>query len=205
MNNEKDAKKKFKLDGVIKGVGIYTIIAAALYITTAALKQNGYMLINTKIEYWLCFAMLVGIFVILARFIMNLPKRDVNKKVVRISSIALCVALIFLSFIYTKNGINDSLKLAATLKSPDGKHTVLLMRSDVALTDDDGATTVYTLYRAMPRRNAVFCDSKATEDFILIRDDKNADIEMQWTETGLILSTQGAAIENCDRITLDFE
>ena len=205
MNKEKDAEKKFKLDGIIKGVGIYTIITAALYIITAVLKQNGYMLINTKIEYWLCFAMLVGVFVIIARFIMNLPKRDVNKKVVRISSIALCVALIFLSFIYTKNGINDSLKPAATLNSPDGKQTVLLMRSDVALTDDDGTTTVYTLYRAMPKRNAVFCDSKATEDFILIKDDKEAEIEMQWTENSLILSTKGAALEGCDSITLNLD
>lgn len=194
-------KRKFEFDTYYKVVGSYSAITILLYILIQNLETSGYKLINTAIVYWAWFAMVVGIVLLVARFIANLPRSQSTRRTVKICAIVMSVVSIVMMFFITTGNIKDGWHVCAQLKAPEGDRTILLMRSDLTIkADENKPEKIYTMYGAYPRINAMFCDPKCTNDTILLLDDPDAEIKMEWSDGELTLFTEGSAVDGMDTI-----
>ncbi len=200
-------ERAFRLTTYYKIVTIYTLIMAIAYGALYYARTRGYQLINAPILYWLWYALVIGIILLLGKYIANLPKSDSTRRGVRISVGIVSVATLFVSYITVINQIDSGLMKYATLDSPDGKHSVIVMKADTkipATTTEEAK--VYTIYAAYPRINQFFCDSSGPLDVIMLLNDEDALLSKEWTENGLILTSTSDNVQGNDntiQITFD--
>ena len=199
-------ERAFRLTTYYKIVTIFTILAALGYGALYVARQQGYQLINTSTLFWLFYALIIGVILLVGKFIVNLPKSESTRRSMRISVGIVTVLTIFVMYVNVVSQLDSSLHKYATLKSPDGKHTVIVMQANIkiAATKTEEAK-VYTAYTAYPKINRYFCDSSGDPDVILLLDDQNAVLNKEWTDNGLILSTDSEAAQGDNTINLTFD
>lgn len=199
-------ERAFRLTTYYKVVTIYTLIVAIVYGALYYARTRGYQLIEAQILYWLWFALVIGIILLVGKYVANLPKNEATRRGVRISVAIVSIATIFFSYMTALSQIDSGLMKYATLTSPDGAHTVIVMKADtkIAATATQEAK-VYTIYAAYPRVNKFFCDSSGKLDVIMLVDDEDASLSKEWTDNGLILSTDGETVDGQNTIELTFD
>lgn len=192
-------ERQIRLKKYYKVVTIYTLVVAIIYGALFIVRQQGYQLINAQILYWLWFALAIGVILLVGKYIANLPKDESTRKGVRISVALVSIATILFSYMTTISKIDSGLMKYATLTSPDGVHTVIVMRADtkIAATETEEAK-VYTAYTAYPRINRFFCNTKGYDDFILLYNDEAATMNKEWTDDKLILTVDSDALQSED-------
>ncbi len=200
------SERGFQLTTYYKIVTIFTLIVAVGYGALYIARQQGYQLINTSALYWLWYALVIGIILLVGKFIANVPKSESTRRSVRISVSIVTVVTIFVMYVNVVSQLDSGLHKFATLESPDGEHTVIVMQADVkvAATETEAAK-VYTVYAAYPKINRYFCDSSGNPDVIMLLDDQNATLNKEWTENGLILSTDSEAVQGDSTIEITFD
>ncbi|MGI6238907.1 MAG: hypothetical protein ACOYI5_04685 [Christensenellales bacterium] len=188
-----------------KVVTVYIIIVAIAYGALRAANAAGYMLINTTAEYWLWYALVIGVILLVGKFIANIPKNPNTQRGVRISVGIVSVVTIFAMYAFMVSRIDNGFSRYAAITSQDGAREVIIMRADVdvAATQTEDAK-VYTLYTAHLRLNRFFCETRKGSEVIMLIDDPDATLDYEWTENGVTLKTAGNAIENLDTLTLTF-
>jgi len=199
-------ERAFRLTTYYKIVTIYTLIVAVAYGALYYARTRGYQLIEAQVLYWLWFALVIGIILLVGKYVTSLPKSESTRRGVRISVAIVSIATIFFSYMTALSQIDSGLMKYATLTAPDGAHTVIVMKADtkISATDTEDAK-VYTIYAAYPRINKFFCDSSGEMDVIMLLDDEDATLSKEWTENGLILSTDGDTIDGQNTIEITFD
>ena len=199
-------ERTFRLTTYYKIVTIYTLIVAIAYGALYYARARGYQLINAPILYWLWYALVIGIILLLGKYIANLPKNESTRRGVRISVGIVSVATLFFSYMTVASQIDSGLMKFATLTSPDGAHTVIVMKADtkVPATETEEAK-VFTIYTAYPRINRFFCDSSGDLNVIMLLNNEDASLSKEWTENGLILSTDAETVDDKNAIELTFD
>jgi hypothetical protein len=199
------AERAFRLTAYYKIVTIYTLIVAIAYGALYYARTRGYQIINAPILYWLWFALVIGIILLVGKYVANLPKSESTRRGVRISVAIVSIATIFVSFMNVVSQMDSGLMKYATLTSPDGAHTAIVMKADarIAATATEQAK-VYTIYAAYPRINRFFCDSSGELDVIMLLNDEDATINKEWTEKGLILTANSDAVQGDNTIEVTF-
>ena len=191
-----EEKRRFVFDTYYKIVGILTLIIAIAYCALHSLGQNGYMLINTTILYWMWFALIICIILLLGRFVANIPQNPLTRKSVKICVAIVSVITIFMTYLSCIQRIDYDLHQCAEIVSDDGAHDIVVFRADMES---------LTVYKAYPRRNSVFCDSSATDDVIMLIDGADVDLKKEWTDDSLRLFVESGAIEGMESITIPLD
>lgn len=194
-------ERQFRLTTYYKVVTIYTLIVAVAYGALFIARQKGYQLINTTALYWLWYALVIGVILLIGKFVTNLPKAESTRRSVRISVGIVTVVTLFAMYVNVVSQIDSGLHKFATLDAPDGQHTVIVMKANVkvAATKTEEAK-VYTVYAAYPRINKYFCDSSGAVDVIMLLNDEDASLSKEWTQNGLILSADSDAVQSEDGV-----
>lgn len=189
-------ERRFQLTAYYKIVTAYTLLVAIAYGGLYVARQQGYQLINTTVLYWLWYALVIGIILLVGKFVTNLPKSESTRRGVRISTGIVTVVLLFAMYVNVVSQIDSGLHKFATLKSPDGRHTVIVMKANVrvAATETE-EEKVYTVYTAYPKISRFFSDSSGETDVIMLLNDETALLNKEWTENGLILSSDSPAVQ----------
>lgn len=197
-----EAGKKFQLTAYYKVAGLFTIICGALYAAVRVLAGKGYMLINTSIQYWLWYALIIGMLLVLGRYISDRPVNPTTRKAVKITTSIVTICLLLLLYAQCINMIDNGLQKYAVKTSEDGKRTVVIMQDIVTMEDDthtgeDGQPTAvnYITYRAYPQINKYFCDSSmekdSAENMIWLMDNETKQVKGVWS-TGDSVATLNA-------------
>ncbi len=187
-------ERQFHLTTYYKIVTIYTLITAIAYGALYIARAKGYQLINASILYWLSFALMIGIILLIGKYVANLPKSESTRRGVRIAVAILSIAIIFMSYVRIVSQIDSGLMKYATLTSPDGAHTVILMRANTRFPATETADAkVYTTYAAYPKLNRYFCETNGYTDFVMLLDDEDAPVNMEWADDSLTLTVNSDA------------
>lgn len=200
------SERAFRLTGYYKIVAAFTLVVAIAYGALYYARTKGYQLINAPILYWLWFALVIGIILLVGKYIANLPKSESTRRGVRISVGILSIATIFVSYINVVSQIDSGLMKYATLTSPDGAHTAIVMRANITgARDEAGDANRYTIYTAYPRINRFFCDAGGEADIIMLLNDESAALNKEWGDNKLILSTDSQAVQGDNLIEVAFQ
>ena len=201
-----EERPRFKWDAYYKITAAYTVLVAIIYCVLFSLRSNGYMLINTTIQYWLWFALVIGIILMVGRIISNLPKQPMARKSVKICVSIFSIIMIFMLYLNCISSIDNNWHKCATLTSEDGRNTILVMRMDVTIEGNaDNETTVYTIYSAYPQINKWFCNPNATEEIIMLKDGQDQELKMEWGQDQLKLYVEDGALEEMDSILVPLD
>lgn len=190
--NTAESGKKFQLTAYYKVAGLFTIICGILYAAVRVLASNGYMLINTGTQYWIWYALVIGLLLVIGRYISEKPKTPTTRKAVKISVSIVSICLMLLLYAQCINMIDNGLQKYAVQTSPDGTRKVIIMRDlmtvgDGNATDEEGntATIDYVTYRAYPQINRFFCDSSKEKDsgenMIWLMDNEKKQVKAVWS------------------------
>lgn len=215
-------KSRLKMDLYQKVVGVIAVIVAILYCSVMGFANKGHMLINTSIQYWLWFAVIICIILFIGRYIMKIPRGAGGRKVAKIAVAIVSIVFIYMTYLSCIDGINASWQQCAEIKTEDGKGSVVVFRIDVDLTEDgeeaeEAAETEetaepaedkaesYTLYSAYPRINSMFCNSKATDDLIMVQDGMDVELKMEWIDGDLKLYVEEKALEGMESILVKMD
>ena len=201
------SERAFRLTSYYKIVTVLTLIVAVAYGALYVARQKGYQLINTSILYWLWYALIICIILLIGKFLSNLPKNESTRRSVRISVGIITVCTIFAMYVFTISQIDNNFSKYATLDSPDGAHQVIVMRADVKVAKTEtNPAKVYTLYGAYEKLNSFFCKNNPGEaDIIMLQDDPDAKLDYDWSGNTVTLSTSGNTTEGSDTISLTLE
>jgi len=194
------AEKKFRLTLYYKITGIFTILVAILYAAMRIVQGKGYVLMNTGLQYWVWYALVIGVVLVLGRYISDMPKSQGTRKIVKIVVSIATICLLLLTYVQCIQLIDSGYFKYATIESPDGEHTVVIMRqnlSNAAISEEEIAedeTVNYTFYKAYPVINKYFCDTRGDEDFnmIALKEAPDARIYPTWNEDGTLTLTTDA-------------
>lgn len=214
-NQEANKESRFKLDLYQKIVIAITVVVSVLYCAVYTFAQKGQMLINTATQYWLWFAVVICVILLVGRFVMKLPKRESTRKALKMGVAIVSLILIYMTYLSCVESIEAGWAQCAEITSEDGKHSVVVMRIDVDLTGDEEETAEteaaeetdkaesYTLYSAYPRINKYFCDNTAQDNLIMIRDGLDVELKMEWIDGDLRLYVEEKALEGMDSILVE--
>ena len=191
--NSAEAGKKFQLTMYYKVAGIFTIICGVLYAGVRVLASNGYMLVNTSMQYWIWYALVIGLLLLLGRYISEKPVNPTTRKAVKICTSIVTICLLLLLYAQCINMIDNGLQKYAVQTSPDGTKNVVIMRDIMSVegNSDDAAegevvTIDYVTYRAYPQINRFFCDSSKEKDsgenMIWLMDNEKKQVKAVWSE-----------------------
>lgn len=197
--NAAESGKKFQLTMYYKVAGLFTIICGILYAVVRVLAAKGYMLINTGTQYWIWYALVIGLLLVIGRYISEKPQTPTTRKAVKISVSIVTICLMLLLYAQCINMIDNGLQKYAVQTSPDGTKNVIIMRDlmtvgDDSATDEEGntATVDYVTYRAYPQINRFFCDSSKEKDsgenMIWLMDGDKKQVKAVWS-TGETIHT----------------
>jgi len=197
--NAAESGKKFQLTMYYKVAGLFTIICGILYAVVRVLASNGYMLINTGTQYWIWYALVIGLLLVIGRYISEKPQTPTTRKAVKISVAIVTICLMLLLYAQCINMIDNGLQKYAVQTSPDGTKSVIIMRDLMTVEDDkntaeDGSpvTVDYVTYRAYPQINRFFCDSSnekdSGENMIWLMDGEKKQVKAVWS-TGETIHT----------------
>lgn len=197
--NSAESGKKFQLTMYYKVAGVFTIICGALYAAVRVLASNGYMLINTSAQYWIWYALVIGMLLLLGRYISEKPTTPTARKVVKIVTSIATICMLLLLYAQCINMIDNGLQKYAVQTSPDGKNTAIIMRDLMTVEDadnmnEDGTPVAvdYVTYRAYPKINRFFCDSSnekdSGENMIWLMDGEKKQVKAVWS-TGETIHT----------------
>lgn len=209
-------KGRMKMDLYQKIVGVLAVVVAILYCAVMGFANKGQMLINTSIQYWLWFAVIICVILFIGRYIMKIPKGAGGRKFAKIAVAIVSIVFIYMTYLSCIDGINASWQQCAEIKTEDGKGSVVVFRIDVDLTEDREETEEtaepaedradsYTLYSACPRINSMFCNSKATDDLIMVQDGMDVELKMEWIDGDLRLYVEEKALEGMDSILVKMD
>ena len=169
------AEKKYYLRTYYRVAGGYTVIAAVLNIVRYVLEKQGYALINTSIRVWLGFALAIGIILVVGRLVNDLPKSKDVQRTVKICVAIMSILTLFAMYFFALKTIETSPYKWKEYSSPDGKHTVIVMRQDVyPMVDVNGTIAVNG-----EATNMIADDEKATaqpEGSVENEDGKEAEV-----------------------------
>lgn len=190
--NSAEAGKKFQLTMYYKVAGIFTILVGALYAAVRVLASKGYMLINTSLQYWIWYALVIGMLLLLGRYISEKPANASTRRIVKIVTSIATICLLLLLYVQCIDMVDNGLQKYAEQTSPDGNKTVVIMRDLMTVEDDknvgeDGNPVAvdYVTYRAYPKINRFFCDSSnekdAGENMIWLMDGEKKQVKAVWS------------------------
>lgn len=198
------AEKRFRLSMYYKITGVMTIIVGLLYAAMRIVQGKGYVLMNTGLQYWIWYALIICIILLVGRYISDMPKNAGTKKIVKVVVSIATICLLLLTYVQCIQLIDSGYFKYATIESPDGEHTVVIMRQNLTnatiaeeeIAEDE--TVDYTFYKAYPVLNKYFCDTRGDEDFnmIALESAPDAKIYPTWNEDGTLTLTTDAAEEN---------
>lgn len=188
-----ESGKKFQLTAYYKVAGIFTIICGLLYAGVRILADNGYMLINTSMQYWIWYALVIGLLLLIGRYISEKPTTPTTRKAVKICVSIMTICMLLLLYAQCMNMIDNSLQKYAVQTSDDGERTVIIMRDIVTMEDDKNLTedgqpvaVDYVTYRAYPQINRFFCDSSnekdVAENLIWLMDAEKGQVKAIWSQ-----------------------
>ena len=197
------AEKKFHIGMYYKVTGGYTLVVAILYAVQRALNSKGYIMINSTLPYWLWYALVIGILLVVGRLIANLPKNNVTRRAVKVCVAIVSIFTLFAMYLQCISRIDTECNQYAVVDSPDGKREVVIMRANLTISKaaqegEDAQDKQYTLYKAYPKLNAVFCDGRDNTDMIWLVNDPDAKLNYEWSDNGLRLYTEGNAMETTE-------
>ncbi len=180
---------------------VFTGIAALMFVIIRTLHGKGYFLINTTIEIWVKYAILLGALIIGGRYFSDLPKMPSSRKIAKVVMALIVIGIMFVGYFNGINQIDTGYFKVGAYKSPDGQHEVLVFKSNKQFIDLEGETNVFTYYVAFPKINSFFCGGSkyeeiGYEDFgnmIWLNNDADAPTEIKWNENGNVftLTTTG--------------
>ena len=127
------AEKKFHIGMYYKVAGGYTLVVAILYAVERVLNSRGYLLINTKIPYWLSYALVIGILLVVGRAIANLPKEKIPRTVTKITMSVISVIILYFMFQVIDVRIRQDFRVQDVIPSLDGSIEILVMRADTVI------------------------------------------------------------------------
>jgi len=198
------AEKRFHLNLYYKVAGIFTIIVGAIYAAMRIVQGKGYALMNTGLQYWIWYALVIGVILLLGRYVSDMPKNQGTRKIVKVIVAIATICLLLLTYIQCIQLIDSGYNKYAIIDSPDGEHRVVIMRQNLtnaAISEEEIAaedTVDYTFYKAYPVINKYFCDTRGDEDFnmIALKAAPDAKLYPEWNEEeGTLLLTTDAAPE----------
>lgn len=198
------AEKKFRLGLYYKVTGIFTIIVGILYAAVRIVQNKGYVLMNTGLQYWVWYALVIGVLLVLGRYISDMPKTPGTRKIVKVIVSIATICMLLLTYVQCIQLIDSGYYKYATVVSPDGQHEIVIMRqnlSNAAISEEEiaeEATVNYTFYKAYPVLNKYFCDTRGDKDFnmIALKDAPDAKLFLTWNEDGTLTLNTDAAEES---------
>lgn len=211
-NKEESKESRFKLDLYQKIIIAITAVVSILYCVVYTLGQKGYMLINTATQYWLWFAVIICLLLLIGRFVMKIPKGATGKKSAKICVAVVSLILIFMTYLSCVESIEAGWQQCAEIPSEDGEQSVIVMRIDVDIPEDEENVPEgeepeiiksYTLYSAYPRINSFLCDNSAQENLIMLENGKDVELKMEWIEGDLKLFVEEKALDGMDSILVE--
>ena len=187
-----EAGKKFQLTMYYKVAGTFTVLVGVLYAAVRMLASKGYMLINTSMQYWIWYALVIGMLLLLGRYISEKPVNPSTRRIVKIVTSIATVCVLLLMYVQCIDMIDNGLQKYSTQTSPDGSRTVVIMRDIMTVEDDknlneDGTPVAvdYVTYRAYPKINRFFCDSSNEKDsgehMIWLMDGEKKQVKAVWS------------------------
>lgn len=197
------AEKRFRLNMYYKLTGGFTIIVAIIYAAMRIVQSKGYVLMNTGLQYWSWYALVIGVLLVVGRYISDMPKNPGTRKIVKVIVAISTICMLLLTYVQCIQLIDSGYYKYATIDSPDGQHKVVIMRQDLsnaAVSEEEIAaeeTVDYTFYKAYPVLNKYFCDTRGDEDFnmIAIKSAPDAKVFPEWNEEDGILTLRTDAAE----------
>ncbi len=198
------AEKKFRLGVYYKLTGVFTIIVGLLYAAMRIVQNKGYVLMNTGLQYWIWYALVIGVVLVLGRYISDMPKNAGTRKIVKVIVAIVTICLLLMTYVQCIQLIDTGYNKYSVIDSPDGQYKVVIMRqnlSNAAVSEEEIAaeeTVDYTFYKAYPVINKYLCDTRGDEDFnmIALKSAPDAKIFPEWNEEeGILTLTTDAAPE----------
>lgn len=183
------AEKKFRLTLYYKVCGLLTIIVGILYAVIRVLRGRNYFLINTSVEHWVWYALVIGALLILGRYITEMPKKKSTQKSVRILVAIGTLCLLVLTFVQCLSRIDTGFFKYQICASADCSREAVVMCSKLygEEPEDGSAAEVDVLYKAYPRINRFFYDGsdyENMENMIWIVNNEKATLDYSWSEDG---------------------
>ena len=137
------------------------------------------------------------------RLIANLPKNNVTRRAVKVCVAIVSIFTLFAMYLQCISRIDTDFNKYAVVDSPDGKREVVIMRANLTISKsaqegEDAQDKQYTLYKAYPKLNAIFCDGRDNTDMIWLVNDPDAKLNYEWSDNGLRLYTEGNAMETTE-------
>ena len=112
------AEKKFHIGMYYKVAGGYTLVVAILYAVQRALNAKGYIMINSTLPYWLWYALVIGILLVVGRLIANLPKNNVTRRAVKVCVAIVSIFTLFAMYLQCISRIDTDFNKYAVVDSP---------------------------------------------------------------------------------------
>ena len=196
------AEKKFRLSLYYKLAGGFTILVGILYAVMRIVQSKGYVMMNTGLQYWVWYALVIGVLLVVGRYISDMPKTPGTRKIVKVVVSIATICMLLLTYVQCIQLIDSGYFKYATIDSPDGQHKVVIMRQNLtnaAISEEEIAaeeTVDYTFYKAYPVLNKYFCDTRGDADFnmIAVKGYPEAKLFPTWNEDGtLTLNTDAPA------------
>lgn len=205
--NQKEQKRKtIKQDKPFWYSLIAAVVIGIVYFVLHSLERKGIRLVRHELEYWIW---LLWVFVMLltaGMLAMHIPERAVTRRTLKISVVLICVVTVFLCYMQMSTSARNDFKCVRSVTAENGK-TFLIMRSRVQVqqtVDEDNGTTEsmdYTLYRVFEKKNGMFCDASYYDEedhaseMIWLSNDPSASVSWEFTDTSLVLTTDGNCME----------
>lgn len=205
------AEKKFRLTMYYKVCGLLTIIVGILYAVIRVLRSRDYFLINTSIEHWVWYALVIGALLVIGRYITEMPKKKSTQKSVRILVAIGTLCLLVLTFVQCLSRIDTGFFKYQICASADGSREVVVMCSKLYgdEPEDGSAAEVDVLYKAYPRINRFFFDGsdyENMENMIWIMNNEKATLDCSWSGDGRMFTlTTNADDEEIKVLNLEGE
>lgn len=205
------AEKKFRLTLYYKVCGLLTIIVGILYAIIRVLRGRNYFLINTSIEHWVWYALVIGALLIIGRYITEMPKKKSTQKSVRILVAIGTLCLLVLTFVQCLSRIDTGFFKYKIFSSDDGSREAVVMCSKLygEEPEDGSPAEVDVLYKAYPRINRFFYDGSDyanMENMIWIVNNEKATLDDSWSEDGKTFTlTTNASADDIKVLNLDGE
>lgn len=134
------AEKKARLSLFYKIAGGYTLLAALAYTVVQVIYNKGYMLINTTLQYWLWYALVIGVILLVGRLLSDFPKNPGTKKIMRVISALMSLFLLLSMYVQCITMIDNGFHKYAIVKSENGENEVVIMRCDLHMDDETVVT-----------------------------------------------------------------
>ncbi len=185
-----------------KVTGGYTLVVAILYAVQRALNSKGYIMINSTLPYWLWYALVIGILLVVGRLIANLPKNNVTRRAVKVCVAIVSIFTLFAMYLQCISRIDTDFNKYAVVDSPDGKREVVIMRANLTISNPPRRertrrTSSIPSIRRIPNSTPSSAMAGTTRIIWLVND-PDAKLNYEWSDNGLRLYTEGNAMETTE-------